>query len=692
MLATSLQQWARRYREVSHHAGRGLKERAQIHSFLASGITKFRVNPMVQALPAMVHLSLFIFFAGLLIYLFNINREVFSAVVCCVALLSAIYGFITFMSFIWLDSPYYSPLTQPTWFLCTRFSYVIMSALHSILSPFFAFEDHHRIRKWMELCRRQKVRGNLSVFLDAISKQSAEINFRILEWTVFDLYEDDELEKVFESIPGFLNSDKVTLDSAQAQVMTENAMSQFLGNTLLSNSVPESVKVRRLTKCLNVARQVLLPVPRTMFHELIELNWGGAPHSIEIGSSLRTWDEGSNGRFTPYIRGVIAVIIAKLPGRTAPWARFARHNLPTGVPEIVFQDYLTHSDSVLLANLVQFTRYANRFESFSIAVVRLLSKFNIRGTLPDLQRDFCVMWNELVQEARNSGEGSDNLTVSLLREIRRHYSALHQGADAPPPTYLNASGSFSGPLGNPSSYPLCEVHGHRLDPSHYAPDVPIAEAAWLLPPPPATSSTPTFSRPEFISTDIAPFSSPSAHLDDATTQPVDEPTLHTMPTPIIQSSYPPPPAMPQPYANLVTPSSSPANTSPQAPARRPTISSGFDDPTLVTVSIPQPTFPPSAGSATATVSPSPPLIRMVSFPPSRPSPPHSISIPPSSPPFPMPSFSKSNQAAPDQGIPTSSSITAIPPVPPIAHQSSPEHDPMAVSSAAKDGAPDKSSV
>ena len=150
--------------------------------------------------------------------------------------------------------------------------------------------------------------------------------------------------------------------------MTENAMSQFLGNTLLSNSVPESVKVRRLTKCLNVAHQVL-PIPRVIFHELVELNWGGGPHSVEIGSSLRAWDEGSKGRFAPYIQGIIAVIIAKMRIPNALWAMLARNNLPTGVPNIVFQDYLTHGDSVLLANLVHFTRNANRFDPFSIAIV-----------------------------------------------------------------------------------------------------------------------------------------------------------------------------------------------------------------------------------------------------------------------------------------------------------------------------------
>jgi len=654
MLATSLQQWARRYNEVSHRAGRSFKERAQIHSFLASGITKFHFNPMVQALPAMVHLSLFIFFAGLLIYLFNINHVVFSAVVCCVVLSLAVYGTITFMPFIWLDSPYYSPLTQPAWFLCTRLSYVILSRLYRILLPFFSFRVHYRIRKWMELCRQQKVWGNLLVFLNAISKQSAEINFRILQWTVYDLYEGDELEKVFESIPSFLKSEKVTRRYTEAQDTIENAMSQFVGNTVLSDTVPESVKLRRLIKCLNVARQVLLPVPSVMFHGLVELDWGGAPHSLAIGKCLRTWDEGSDRRFSPYIRGVIAVIIAKVRERNVLWATFASHNLPTSIPEIVFQDWSTHSNSVLLANLVHFTRRANRFEPFSIAVVRLLAKFNIHDTLPDPQHDFCAMWNELVQEAQNGGKVPGNIPVALLSEIRDHYTALHQGADAAPPEYLNASGSLAGPLDDPSSYPLCGVHGH-------------------------------------------PFSAALAFPHDTRTQPADEPTIHAMPTPIIQSSYPPP-AMPQPYPNPVIPSDSPANTSSQTTARHPTISSvmtsDLDHPTSVTmsiISIPQPTFPLLAGSATAAVSPSPPLIPTVPFSPSPPSLPNRIT-PTSSPPFPMPSFSGSNQAPSDHGIPSSSLSTAIPPIPPFPHQSSSGQDSMTASSAAKDGAPDKSSV
>jgi len=548
----------------------------------------------------------------------------------------------------------------------------------------------------MDLCERQKVWGRLSVFLDTISDQSAEINFRILKWTVHDLYEDGEFEEIFETIPDFLTSKEVTLDYTRAQVMTENAMSQFLVNTLLSNSVPELVQVRRLTKCLNVAHQVLLPVPSVMFHALVELNWGEGSHSVEIGRSLRTWDQGSNGRFTPYIRGVIAVIIAKAQERNVSWAKLARDNLPTGVPEMVFQNYLIHSNSVLLTNLVHFTRHANRFESFSpgslsfsIAVVRELSQFTIHATLPDLQRDFCEMWNGLVQQAQNSGEGSNKNTKSLLRVIWPHYVTLHQGVDAALPENFNVSGIPSSPLTIPPSFPLCKAHGCREDPKHYALDVPIPETPRPLPPP-ATSSTLNFSRPDFVSPRVAHISSSLAHPHDTIIQPADEPTIPHMPTPITPSSDSPPPAMPQPYLNPVTPST-PANTSQQATAHRRDILSDLDLSTLVDISIPKRAHLPSAGRATAAASFSSPMTPMVSFRPPPPSLSNSIS-PTSSPPFPIPALSGSNCAPFDQGIPPSNSTNIIPPVPPIDNQSSPEHDPMAASSAATDGAPDESSV
>ena len=90
MLAGSLQQWARRYLTITQPARCSPHKRARARAFFASGVEKFHVPWAIDALPAMVHLSLFIFFAGLLVYLFIINHTVFKVVTCWVALLTTV--------------------------------------------------------------------------------------------------------------------------------------------------------------------------------------------------------------------------------------------------------------------------------------------------------------------------------------------------------------------------------------------------------------------------------------------------------------------------------------------------------------------------------------------------------------------------------------------------------------------------
>ena len=494
MLATSLQQWVRRYMQNTQPAGRSLRDGARLRAFFMHGITKFHTSRTVELLPALVQLSLFTFFAGLLVYLFNINHTMFNVVICWVALLSVFYLCITFMPIFWPDSPYYSPLTPIAWFLYTRILYYSLEVLHGPLSIFCCSDTRRRIRKWLVLFTRRKVLGFGSEIKEAILKQSADIDYRILRWAVRFPREGDEQEKVFESIPGFFRSEEVKVARDRARGMTEDAIGNFLRHTLSSHSVPKSVKLRRLTTCLNAASEVLPPVLNpvgNMFSGLIDVDWDAGLDSIDIGHSLRSWDKGSDGRLTLYIRGVIAVIVASARKRDGAWAILARDHL--GVPDSVFQDYQAHGDSVLLANLIHFTRHANRHELFARDVVRSLSKFDIRNTLPGLQHDFCAMWNEVVREAQDGDTCS--YPGLFLKEIRHHYVALHNGAS--PASRLPCFGvsrDLSGPLLDPSSYPLCKVAAHR---SHSMYNGHEAMEKYLegTHPPPTTSGSVTPSSP-----------------------------------------------------------------------------------------------------------------------------------------------------------------------------------------------------
>jgi Family of unknown function (DUF6535) len=81
LLATSSHQWARRYIRVTQPARCSPEKRARMRAFFANGVEKMHIAQVVEGLPTLIHLSLFLFFAGLAIFLFNINHAVFSSVV-----------------------------------------------------------------------------------------------------------------------------------------------------------------------------------------------------------------------------------------------------------------------------------------------------------------------------------------------------------------------------------------------------------------------------------------------------------------------------------------------------------------------------------------------------------------------------------------------------------------------------------
>ncbi|KAH9971383.1 hypothetical protein BGW80DRAFT_1322144, partial [Lactifluus volemus] len=92
-------------------------------------------------------------------------------------------------------------------------------------------------------------------------------------------------------------------------------------------------------------------------------------------------------------------------------------------------------------------------------MVPTISKFDIRNTLPELQHDFCGLWNEITQEAHN--RESNSISLFILKPIRQLYVALHQGTGAAPTAFDVSTDVMAPLLWQPSSYPLCNIAGHH---------------------------------------------------------------------------------------------------------------------------------------------------------------------------------------------------------------------------------------
>ena len=134
------------------------------------------------------------------------------------------------------------------------------------------------------------------------------------------------------------------------------------------------------------------------------------------------------------------------------------------VPSHVLRDNIDHGDSVLLSLLIQLTRRAVRRGFWTPFILASFARFDICNTLPELQHDFCSLWNEITQEAWRGGAG--NTAINILRELRHAYLGLHQGTDAAPTAFSAHTHHLDPVLADLGSYRLCNIPGHHPDWAH----------------------------------------------------------------------------------------------------------------------------------------------------------------------------------------------------------------------------------
>ena len=475
--ATSLHQWARRYIRLTQPARCSPEKRARMHAFFAEGVDNMHIPWAVEGLPTLLHLSLFLFFGALVVFLFNVDHEVFLCVVWWIGLFTSVYGLITLLPLIRHNSPYNAPLSLPAWFLYTGMQYVIFKVLSFITSSYGTYGTWVRYRDLRNHYRDWMLGGVEKAAEEVASKRSSEIDVRILGWTISALGDDDSLEKFFEAIHGLFDSTLVKdLETHFPETLLNTfwgALDGFMGRTLSSNSVTESVKSHRVLIC----RDIISMIPRPYFFFTLNLksHFDQAPVSIERLQFMAGWFTHLSYNVSDAARFRVGVNLPKVQERDNRWiglasevyglaARHIKHHVAMG------------GDNTLLALLIHVSRQANHsYKGGMFGFVGALSQIDMCHTLPGLQHDFCTLWNELVQEARIRGDGST--PVLILRLIRHLYITLHQGSDAAPTAFSASTDELDPILFFSSSYLLCDIANH---PSH--PPDPIAHVPLLAQP------------------------------------------------------------------------------------------------------------------------------------------------------------------------------------------------------------------
>jgi hypothetical protein len=477
LLATLLQQWARRYLKVTQ-ARSSLHKRARIRSFFAEGVKKSHLSMVVEALPTLIHVSLSLFFAGLVVFLWNVNLTIFKLVLSWIGVCTAFYGCITFIPIFLRDSPYYSPLTplaRPVVVMILLVFTVLYTCLYVLVYC-------------CSLCWK-RCRGPLRIFghifgwfihamdmarmtpKEAALKLSSEIDTRAFTWTFDSLDEDHELERFFSGLPGFYNS-KVLKEPLhglgdQQKLRLLEAVIRLLDRTSSSNVLPDQVKRQRADICANAIELVDTPdaFPKILRRLLSEDGYGPL-QSTQIVDFVRRWGDRNLDRKREYStldQAIFSIVIARVQQHDDAWFNLTSDQI--GIPETALRSHAAHGDNLSLAILIyvtrqQFTHIRNpSWPSYALLdVLEAASKFNVEDTSPELQHEFCTLWNQVVRKAQN--DSNWKISKRILKPIRHVYIRLHHNTISAPTLFAASTSDNNDVLDNPDTYPECNVTGH----------------------------------------------------------------------------------------------------------------------------------------------------------------------------------------------------------------------------------------
>jgi Family of unknown function (DUF6535) len=479
LLAVFVQQWAHSYFQATQERHMP-RNRARIRAYYHEGIEKWHLPWVTRAVPTLIHVSLILFFTGLPVFLFNVNRTVFNIVVTWLGLCTGGYACITVMPILSQDTPYFSPLSSSAWWCVTRTLSLVMWLLEGLTrrnsSVFWWYNTYYTNSPlgWPS----SMARGMRKLSENTALQLKPGIDYRALFWMFQTLNDDNEFEQFFDALPGLCES--IVLEDHQEGFIKPNqdsfstAIIGLMNRTLSSNLVSEDVKQRRIIICTRALNATSFPriAPWWILSRVLD-DWHRFLGCIEFGLFVQNWQSITLPVTKFYAKCVVSIIISRVREREENW--FLLASLHLKMSRSLIQNYYAHDDNILLANIIFIIRQA--VESYSQSsesnrslildgfskTLEWICKFDINRTLPELQHEFCGLWNQLI-DANHMHRRIRRIFLMTLKSIRRLYLALHEGTPASPTAFTSLTDDDDLVLNDVTSYSKCMIDQHRSVP------------------------------------------------------------------------------------------------------------------------------------------------------------------------------------------------------------------------------------
>jgi Family of unknown function (DUF6535) len=315
-MATLLQQWARRYLQLTQR-NHPPHVRAHIREYFALGAARFRVSTFVEALPALLLISVLLFFSGLVVYAFRANNIVAFFTLAVVAFCSLCYLALSLAPLVYHDCPYQTPLSTLFWFFAQVIPLSVFSVAH-YGTKFFCHTLGVGNTDIVERFRTRRInkketlsQGMISMLEGSAKRFSLDICRSALCWTLKLLDEDHELEEFVSGIPGLSKSgalrkfDELSPDDGVRVVLAALPGPLAFHDQLpwsivqlsqraITSGLSEFIRRRRTQACLKALyfipraiRDVLAPYAARSYYGLEILPLLNSSESLDLIEELR---------------------------------------------------------------------------------------------------------------------------------------------------------------------------------------------------------------------------------------------------------------------------------------------------------------------------------------------------------------------------------------------------------------------
>ena len=284
LIATLLQQWARRYAETPKVPSEP-NDRARVRLFLFSGTESYKMRLLVEIAPTLLHFSVYLFFTGLVIAFHNstitTNKGVAIAVDVAVGVFGLAYIMLSILPCRDVRCPYRTPMSYILWYPWHTFLSFAARCLHWFLKQLHGCfvkpsqsgditnPRQRRLVDWLNSCENafEKHREHLmdgfrkSVIKGATTPQEHG-DRKIVTWMFNVLAMDgkNKFQKFAASIPRLKISDLIPLIESGTIPLQEPLLALLrscaAGTRAAGPDIDEDVRKRSLLVCLEAIRHI----------------------------------------------------------------------------------------------------------------------------------------------------------------------------------------------------------------------------------------------------------------------------------------------------------------------------------------------------------------------------------------------------------------------------------------------------